>query len=155
GNSPGNLTVGGGLALNAFSTYLWQLAAETTAGPGTNFDAVTLTTGSLTVDPTAVLLPSFVGAAAMPDAADPFWQAAERWSDVIGLTGTAANAGGSAFVIDNSVWASAGAFSTVLNADGQSIDLLWTPTAAPVPEPAAVFALAVAALAAARAVRTR
>src|SRR5262249_15560987 len=47
GNSAGNLTVAGGLTMNA-GTYDWELATLTTSGGGTNFDLITLNGGSST-----------------------------------------------------------------------------------------------------------
>jgi autotransporter-associated beta strand protein len=110
GTRAGNLTLQNGLASAAGSTYLWELAANTTSGPGTNWDRVSLTGGILNVDPATVLVLSFIGTATTPSTSDPFWQASHRWDNIIDLTGAATNGGSSFFVIDNSPWLAAGMF---------------------------------------------
>jgi autotransporter-associated beta strand protein len=149
GTSAGNLTLQGGLAMAAGSTYLWELAANTTTGAGTNWDRVAQTGGILNVDPATVLAPSFIGTATTPSTSDPFWQTNHRWDNIIDLTGAATNGGGSVFVIDNSPWLAAGMFSTGPAIVGSGIALTWTP----VPEPICLLALCAGALAAGRAVR--
>ena len=49
GASPGKLTVGGNLALNAGSAYFWELSANTTSGAGTNWGQIQMTSGDLSV----------------------------------------------------------------------------------------------------------
>jgi autotransporter-associated beta strand protein len=149
GTSAGNLTLQNGLATAAGSTYLWELAANTTAGAGTNWDRISQTGGVLNVDPASVLLPSFIGTATTPNTADPFWQTSHRWDNIIDLTGTATNGGGSLFVIDNTPWLTAGMFSTGPAIVGSGIALTWTP----VPEPIWLLSMCVGALAAGRFVR--
>lgn len=131
GTSAGNMTLQNGLTYAAGATYLWELAANTTSGPGSNWDRIVLTGGSLSINTAAVFVPGFIGDASTPDASIPFWQVSRRWDNIIELTGTASNLGGSAFTIDNSLWSSAGSFSTMPATVGNGIALVWTP----VPEP--------------------
>jgi fibronectin-binding autotransporter adhesin len=150
GDSPGTLTLTGGLTMAGGSTYLWELAANTTGGPGINWDRVSLTGGDLALDPAARFVPSFTGTATTPSLADPFWQAGHTWQNVIDLSGTATNLGGNAsLTIDNAAWASAGLFATQLN--GLSVMLVWTP----VPEPLHALAFGAMALAAGRFIKRR
>jgi hypothetical protein len=137
----GTLTIGGNLTLAAGSTYIWKLANDTTGGPGVQWDQVRQTAGTLSVDPGAVFLPEFVGFSTLPTLGQPFWRSPQRWENVIQLTGTATNPGGSAFTIDNTLWSVAGTFSTAPGLAAGGIDLVWTP----VPEPASVLGLCVAA----------
>jgi fibronectin-binding autotransporter adhesin len=132
--SPGLLTVNGNLTLAATSAYVWELGANTTAGPGTNWDEINMTSGALAVLTGAQLVPSFVGTATLPNAGDAFWQSPEQWNNVIALSGGATNpSGAAAFVIDNSAWSSAGLFSTTPATGGSGVTLVWTPTAVPEP----------------------
>lgn len=144
GNSPGELTFAQGLFLNARAVVNWELASETTSGPGTDWDRLSVTGGDLSVDPQAVLNLSFLNDAA-PDAG-AFWASDRVWQDIIRLSGGATNSsGGGTFSIDNSPWAQWGAFSTAVNASG-GVDLIWT---VPIPEPSPwpVLAAAVGAVA--------
>jgi autotransporter-associated beta strand protein len=147
GNSPGPLTVNGNLTLSAASVYLWELGADTTTGPGSNWDQIRMTSGALSVLTGAQIVPAFVGTATQPNAADPFWLTAEQWNNVIDLSGTATNGGASTFTIDNSAWAAVGSFATLPATTGGGVALVWTPAA--VPEPGSlVLVLAGAGLAA-------
>jgi fibronectin-binding autotransporter adhesin len=151
GMSAGNLTLQNGLTTTAASTVHWELAANTTGGPGTNWDRVSQTGGILNVDPATVLVLSFIGTATTPNTADPFWQTNRRWDNIIDLTGTATNGGGTTFVIDNSRWLSAGSFSTMPAVVGSGIALAWTP----VPEPVGMLLVCAGALILRRAIRKR
>jgi autotransporter-associated beta strand protein len=141
GSSAGNLTLQNGLTYAAGSTHLWELAANTTGGAGTNWDRVVVTGGTLSVNSAAILLPSFIGTATAPSSSDPFWQMTQRWDNIIDLTGTAINGGGSAFIIDNTPWLSAGTFMTIPAVVGGGVALVWTP----VPEPLYILLVAGAA----------
>jgi hypothetical protein len=101
-----------------------------------------MTGGDLNVQSGAIFVPAFVGTSTQPNLADPFWQVARQWNNVIDLTGTATNTtGATTFVINNTVWATAGTFSTIPGSTPGSIALVWNP----VPEPGHVLLLCGAA----------
>ncbi len=147
GTSPGTLTFADGVGFAAGSHYQWELSALTTAGPGTAFDQVAVTGGTLTVAPGALLDVLFTGSATGPTAGDPFWQTEHSWP-VVALSGAATSSGPLAFQVDNSPWTAAGAFSTGPAAGGTGVELVWTP--APVPEPGTLALGSLAAGAVAR-----
>jgi hypothetical protein len=136
GTSAGNLTLQNGLSCTPGSQYRWELNQNTTIGGGVNWDRISVTGGSVSVNPGAIFLPSFIGTATVPNGVDSFWQTTQTWDNVI-LAGTINSA---TFSIDNSAWSTFGSFSTF--ASGSGISLLWTP----VPEPACVLALCGAGL---------
>lgn len=134
GNSAGNLTLGNGLTLAG--SYAWELAALSTANPGTDFDTVTVTGGSVDISGAAIQLT--LGAFA--PSAISFWQTDQTWAGIINDTGAGSLTG--AFVaIDNSAWSSLGAFSTTNT--GNDVNLVWT---AAVPEPASGATLGLAGM---------
>jgi fibronectin-binding autotransporter adhesin len=122
GESTGNLTLGNGLTLAG--AYAWELAALSTANPGSNFDTVTVTSGSVNI--TGAVLQLNLGAFA-PTAVS-FWQTDQTWSGIINNTGSGTLTGSFA-AIDNSAWSSLGAFSTTTS--GNDVNLVWTA----IPEP--------------------
>lgn len=87
GNSAGNLTLTGGLTMNA-GDYEWELAALTEAGPGVNFDVLTLDGGASTIGGLSEVELSFIGTATDPSAGDPFWNTTHQWMivDLVGGT---------------------------------------------------------------------
>jgi hypothetical protein len=119
------------------------LNQNTTIGGGVNWDRISVTGGSVSVNPGAIFLPSFIGTATVPNGADAFWLSTQTWDNVI-LAGTVNSA---TFTIDNSPWSAFGIFSTF--ASGAGISLRWTP----VPEPVYLLALCSAGLLAWRRVR--
>jgi autotransporter-associated beta strand protein len=121
--TPGVLTANG-LTLQAGATFEFNLAANTTAGAGTNWSQFNSNGWGLTIDAAARLLPVFTGAATVPNPTDPFWQVSQTWPGVI-FGGPANN---SIPLVDNSAWANAGAFSTAVASGGTAVDLVWTPT---------------------------
>ncbi len=133
GNSAGNLTLGNGLTLAG--SYAWQLTALSTANPGTDFDTVTVTSGS--VDISGASLQLSLGAFA--PSANAFWQTDQTWEDIINNTGAGILTGSFA-AIDNSAWSSLGAFSTTVT--DNDVNLIWTA----VPEPASSVSLGVAGI---------
>jgi fibronectin-binding autotransporter adhesin len=135
GNSPGNLTVGNGLTLAG--NYTWELGALSTANPGTDFDTVTVTAGS--VDISGAILQLSLGAFA--PSGDSFWQTDQTWNAIINDTG-AGSLNGFFAAIDNSAWSSLGAFST--NNVDNDVNLVWT--AAAIPEPATGATLGLASM---------
>ena len=133
GNSPGNLTVGNGLTLGG--NYTWELGALSTANPGTDFDTVTVTGGSVNI--TGAILQLSLGAFA--PSVDSFWQTDKTWNAIINDTGAGGLTGAFA-AIDNSAWSSLGAFSTT-NTDND-VNLVWTAAAIPEPTTGATLGLA-------------
>ena len=128
GSSAGELTLTNGLTLAG--TYDWELATLSTAGPGTNFDLITLTAGN--VDLTGAELGLNLGSNAPTNIA--FWQTTQTWSGIINNTGAGSLTGAFA-AIDNSAWSSLGSFSTANS--GNDVNLIWT--AVPEPAPAALL----------------
>lgn len=125
GASAGRLTVEGGLDLSS-STEEWELAANSTSNPGTDFDQIGLTGGNLALGDFSVLMIKFIGTATTPDLANPFWKYSRQWK-VISLSGTAANPGNSNFGrIDGTNGITAGTFTTT--ADGTGATLVYTPS---------------------------
>jgi len=122
GNSPGNLTVTNGLTVAGI--YSWDLAALSTANPGTNFDTVTITVGN--VDITGAALSLNLGAFAPTNI--PFWQVNQTWAGILNNTGTGTLTGSFA-AIGNIAWASLGGFTTTTT--GNDVNLVWTA----IPEP--------------------
>jgi hypothetical protein len=114
------------------STLVWQLAALSTANPGTDWDRVLMTDGQLSLAAGTVLGLEFIDGASGPAAGDPFWNSPRRWKNIIDLTVTATNPSGFLdLAINNSPWAQVGSFDTVVAQSGSGIDLVWNP----VPEP--------------------
>jgi autotransporter-associated beta strand protein len=151
GNSPGSLTFANGVTFASGARYIWEQGAETTAGPGTDWDEIVLSAGNLSVNSSAIFQPTFLNGAD-PDGGS-FWSSNRTWTNVVRLTGTATNStGGGTFTIDNSPWQTFGFFTTVANGGG-GVNLLWTAT--PVPEPAATLAVAAVLTAAGLAIARR
>jgi autotransporter-associated beta strand protein len=135
GNSPGILTNTGTLLLASGSIYAWQLAAFSTTGAGTNFDQI-VNSGSITIDPGAILTPSFIDSATAPNDGDSFWNTAHNWTVIADNGGTIA---GTYFTVDNSAWSGLGSFQTTF--DGNALTLDWRVSEAVVPEPSTYAAL--------------
>ncbi|MEI6818357.1 MAG: autotransporter-associated beta strand repeat-containing protein [Verrucomicrobiota bacterium] len=117
GNSPGNLQVDGDFTLHG--EYMWELAALSTANPGTNYDTVTINLGN--ADITGASLNLSLGAYAPSDIA--FWQTDQVWEGIINNVGTGTLTGFFAS-INNRSWSSLGYFSTVNI--GNDVNLVWT-----------------------------
>jgi autotransporter-associated beta strand protein len=134
GASAGILTLGDALSLGAGATNVWELAANNIVNwGGTNFDQIALTNGSLTLDPTAVLVIKFIGTATTPSLANLFWQYPRQWQ-VIAPNPGYANFG----VIEGTNGITAGTFTTT--ADATAVTLVYTPSVAP-PTPTAVTSM--------------
>ena len=82
GNSPGALTFGSSLTLDATSTFTWQLisntSSDTTGIAGTDFDAVN-TTGLLTISPNASSVLNFNSGISTVNFNNVFWTADHSW----------------------------------------------------------------------------
>jgi fibronectin-binding autotransporter adhesin len=127
GASAGKLTFTGGLDLSAGGTNVWELAANSVSDPGTNFDQIVLTGGTLTLGGSSTLSINFIGTATAPVSSDPFWQSVRTWN-IISATGAASTFS----VIKNGSYP-AGNFTTAAN--GSGIVLTFTPNVAPVAIP--------------------
>ncbi len=134
GESPANMVFGGFSMLSG--TYFWELGALTTAGPGTNFDLITVNTNASQVGGTSQVLLDFnlLAPASQPGNGDAFWNAPHQWL-IFDVAGTASSTGifGS---IANATF-SQGNFS--LSGGDGDIFLGFTPVAAAqAPEPGAM-----------------
>jgi autotransporter-associated beta strand protein len=137
GASAGVFNVGEGVSLGANATNVWELAANDVVNTGgTKFDQIILTSGSLTLDPTAVLVIKFIGTATTPSLANSFWQYPRQWQ-VIALSGGAGITGDFASIIGTN-GITAGTFTTT--ADSSGVTLVYTPSVAP-PAPTAVTSM--------------
>ena len=131
GTSAGTLTLGGGLDLSGGGTYVWELAADSTNGAGSNFDVLALTGGNLVLGGISKLSLNFSGSATVPDSSNPFWQSARSWT-ILTIGGSATNTGPTAFAsIPNGTYP-AGSFINYADASG-NIVLEFTPATAPPP----------------------
>ena len=127
GASAGLLTLQAGLDLSGGGTYVWELATNSTATPGTDFDQISLTGGGLVLGGSSSLSINFTGTATTPTSSDPFWQATRSWV-VVALSGSGVNSGNATFATVSNATYSAGTFSTATNASG-SIVLTFSPSA--------------------------
>ncbi len=135
GNSgAGTLTAGGGLNLSSTGTYVWDLAANSTNNPGTGFDVLAVTGGSVVLGGTSELAINFTGSATAPDASNPFWQTNHSWT-ILTVSGSASNPGPTAFASVANGTNAAGAFWTSADPSG-NIVLTFTPGSfLPPPQP--------------------
>lgn len=120
GQSAGTLTLGGGLDLSGGGTYVWELAANSTNSPGTNFDVIALTAGNLVLGNTSKVSINFTGTATTPDATNAFWQTTRSWK-IISLSGGAANPGSTQFASVVNGTYSAGSFTNSTDGSGNII----------------------------------
>jgi autotransporter-associated beta strand protein len=125
GTSAGILTLGGGLDMSApNTTYTWELAANSTTTPGTDFDQIALTGGSTDVTD-ANLNIQFTGAATTPDG-NGFWANNHSWLIVSGtVAGNFKN-------IQNGTNA-AGYFYTTVDGSGVTLNFVKTGVVSPQP----------------------
>lgn len=134
GQSAGTLTLEGGLDLSSGGTYVWELAANSTNSPGTNFDVISLTGSNLVLGGTSKLSLSFTGSATTPSATNAFWQSARQWT-ILALSGAATNIGPTVFPTIINGTNAAGSFTNFADANG-NIVLQFTPSSvAPPPQP--------------------
>jgi fibronectin-binding autotransporter adhesin len=141
GESAGTLTLGANTTSLNFavgSTYAWELAALSTANPGTDFDLLQQNSGNLIINGGA-LLPTFIGSASAPSLSNAFWQNTQSW---IVINNTGAGTATGALTVDNTAWASEGFFATAIGGTGNDLILTWTP----IPEPASLALVAAGAV---------
>jgi autotransporter-associated beta strand protein len=128
GTSAGTLTLGNGLNLSAGGTNVWELAANSTANPGSDFDQIVLTGGDLVLGGASVLEIRFTGSATVPSLSDPFWQANRTWK-IVALNG-GSNPGNTVFAaITGTNGITAGTFS--VSADAAGVYLHYAASAPP------------------------
>ncbi len=124
GSGAGSLTLSGGLAVGGGGgAYVWDLAANSTNNPGSDFDQIVLTGGNLTLGPSRLCI-RFIGTATTPDTNTAFWQSPRSWK-VISLSGGANATKANFALIENGNYP-AGYFTTSPDASG-SIVLTFTP----------------------------
>jgi fibronectin-binding autotransporter adhesin len=133
GASAGTLTLANGLSLGVGATNVWELTANNIFNPGTDFDQIALTGGSLVLDGSSVLTIKFIGTATTPDLGNPFWQYPRQWQIIAGNP-SAANFN----LIDGTNGITAGTFTTT--ADGPGVTLVYTPSVTP-PAPTPVTSM--------------
>ena len=90
GNSPGAQTFNGNLTYQASAVVNWELIANTTGTPGTNYDQIIVPTGNLTFSGSTTLALSFDSVGSSVDWADPFWNVNRSWM-VYDLSGGTTN----------------------------------------------------------------
>lgn len=134
GSSPGILTTSGGVSFTG-GAYLWELAALTTTGAGSNYDVILMTDGNLAIS-SGSLVPSFIGSATAPNIPNSFWDTARTWT-VVNNAGAGTATG--SFAIDNTAWSSEGLFSSAVS--GNDLVLNWTPAGSEIPEPSSLLLL--------------
>jgi len=133
--SPGDpaiQTYTAGMNLSDDSNYDWQVGSSlkdnSTGTPGIDFDLVQVTGGILTLGPQSTMTVNLglLSPADQPGGANnnPFWKSSHIWT-VLSVSGLASNTGATNFFRINNGRYSTGSFATQIDADGQSIDLVY------------------------------
>jgi fibronectin-binding autotransporter adhesin len=131
GGTAGLLTLQSGVDLSAGGTNVWELAANSAANPGVDFDQVAVTGGNLLLGDGSTLLIRFIGTATSPDLTNSFWQAAHQWH-IVAVSGTGSNPTLSGFgAIAGTNGITAGTFSTAPDGSG-GVNLSYAPGALPI-----------------------
>ena len=147
GNSPGSQTFNGNLTYEAGAVVNWELIANTSGAPGTNYDQILLPTGNLAFSGSTTLALSFNSLGSSVDWADPFWDVNHSWMvyDLSGGTPTGLSnlsLGGSLLDSENQPLSPTGRGYFTTSLAGQDVVLNVTA----VPEPS-TWAMALAAIA--------
>lgn len=79
GNSPGLMTATNGVSLATGSTFQWELIGNTVEGRGTNFDAVNVTGGTLSIGTGVTSSLVFNTAGSTVSWSDAFWSENRSW----------------------------------------------------------------------------
>ena len=146
GNSPGAQTFNGNLTYEAGAVVNWELIANTTGTPGTNYDQIVVPTGNLTFSGSTTLALSFDSLASSVDWADPFWNVNRSWT-VYDLSGGTTNSfsdlglGGSLLDSLNQPLSPTGRGYFTTSLSGQDVMLNFVA----VPEPSTLVLLGIAA----------
>jgi fibronectin-binding autotransporter adhesin len=134
GNSPGTLTLNNGLSVATAANYSWELAAVSTASPGTNYDQIVISGGNLAINSGASVTLNFIGVPVNPNSGDAFWNTAHTWT-LIDINGTATNTGSTNFGSITNATFTSGTFSLGLSSGDVLLNF------APVPEPLTLILL--------------
>jgi autotransporter-associated beta strand protein len=141
GNSPGLATFTSGLTLNTGSNFNFELIGNTTSGRGTNFDAVDVTGGILTLQSGVNFNITLNGTGSTVDFTNAFWNSNQSW---LVFSNTNAPSIASLFNLgtvsadsQSNTYTGYGSFS--FSQSGNDIYLNW----APIPEPSTGILLAV------------
>lgn len=162
GTSPGSQTFASGLAYSGSSSLTWELIANTTSGPGTNYDFISVTGGDLTIASGASLSLEFLNtgvASSTVDWADSFWDVGRTWT-LIDFTSSGSSTGIFTLVGSPSTWLDSGSTSLAtarpsasFSVANQGGDVVLT--YAIVPEPGSIALVGIGVGLAAIAVRRR
>lgn len=79
GNSPGLMTANDGVSLATGSTFQWELIGNTLDGRGTNYDAVNVTSGSLSIGSGVTSSLVFNASGSTVSWANSFWDNSRSW----------------------------------------------------------------------------
>ena len=79
GNSPGLLTATNGVSLATGSTFQWELIDNTVDGRGTNYDAVDVTGGTLSIGTEVTSSLVFNASGSLVSWSDDFWNTNRSW----------------------------------------------------------------------------
>ncbi|MFD0895989.1 hypothetical protein KBB96_08585 [Luteolibacter ambystomatis] len=131
GNSPGEMTIGADFTIEAGATFAWELADNSTSGPGTTFDMTTVTAGNFSLEDGSIFNIALSGTA---NYADSFWNTDQSWV-VVDNTGTGTLDLGDVILQADSASAGRGHFDLVNT--GSTLTLNWTA----VPEPTSALLL--------------
>jgi fibronectin-binding autotransporter adhesin len=151
GNSPGLLTANNGVSLATGSTFQWELINSTTDGRGTNYDAVNVTGGSLSIGTGVTSSLVFNASGSSVSWADSFWGSDRSWL-VFDNTNSPTLASGAVFDTINLSADSLGATLASVRTNAsfawnqQGSDVYLSYTAVPEPSTYALLVLAAAAL---------
>ena len=131
GYNVGTLTLQSGLDLSGGGALLWNLGANSTNNPGTDFSQLAVTGGTLNLGGSSVLTLAFINSATVPSSSTPFWQTNHVWR-IATVSGGATVSGNFAGISNGSY--SAGTFTTSTDANG--VLLTFTASAVPATPPA-------------------
>jgi autotransporter-associated beta strand protein len=144
GNSPGLATFTSGLTLNTGSNFNFELIGNTSSGRGTNFDAVDVTGGILTLQSGVDFNITLNGSGSTVDFTDAFWTNNQSWlvfsntnAPSIADTINIFNLGTVSVDSQGGIYTNYGSFS--FSQSGNDIYLNW----AAIPEPSTGILLAV------------
>ncbi len=79
GNSPGLMTATNGVSLETGSTFQWELIGNTADGRGTNYDALNVSGGTLSIGTGAISSLVFNGAGSTVSWVNSFWGSDRSW----------------------------------------------------------------------------
>ncbi|NBW95719.1 MAG: PEP-CTERM sorting domain-containing protein [Planctomycetia bacterium] len=80
GNSPGAQTFNANLTYQAGAVVNWELIANNTGAPGTNYDQIIMPTGNLAFSGSTTLALSFNSAGSVVDWTNAFWNVNRSWT---------------------------------------------------------------------------